>query len=74
MNIDVFCDESRPDLFATQRNTLGRFMLIGSYLVVLQFRGKARNWAKFITAFPHDTPDRIRHDPNKRRVWPKKKE
>jgi hypothetical protein len=30
MNIDVFCDESRPDLFASKRNTLGRFLLIGS--------------------------------------------
>jgi hypothetical protein len=49
-------------------------LLGGAYLVVLQFRGKARNWAKFITAFLHDNPDRIRHDPNKRRVWPKKKE
>ena len=51
-----------------------RELLIGgSYLVVLQFRGKTRDWAKFVTAFPHDNPDRIRHDPNKQRVWPKKK-
>jgi hypothetical protein len=47
-------------------------LLGGSYLVVLQFRGKERKWAKFITAFPHDNPERIRRDPCKTRVWPKK--
>ena len=55
-------------------NERRELLLGGSYLVVLQFRGKTRNWAKFVTAFPHDNPDRIRHDSNKQRVWPKKKE
>ena len=30
MEFDVYCDESRPDLFASRRNETGRFMLIGS--------------------------------------------
>ena len=30
MEFDVYCDESRPDLFASKRNETGCFMLIGS--------------------------------------------
>jgi hypothetical protein len=30
MDFDVYCDESRPDLFASRRDTIGRYMLIGS--------------------------------------------
>ncbi len=30
MEFDVYCDESRPDLFASTRNETGRFMLLGS--------------------------------------------
>ena len=30
MDFDVYCDESRPDLFATKRIDIGSYMLIGS--------------------------------------------
>lgn len=30
MDFDVYCDESRPDLFASRQEGIGRFMLIGS--------------------------------------------
>ncbi|HVA47717.1 MAG TPA: DUF3800 domain-containing protein [Pirellulales bacterium] len=30
MDFEVYCDESRPDLFASQREGIGRFMVIGS--------------------------------------------
>jgi hypothetical protein len=30
MDIDVYCEESRPDLFASRRPNIGRYLLIGS--------------------------------------------
>jgi hypothetical protein len=82
MDFEVYCDESRPDLFASQREGIGRFMIIGSVWIKAADRTAFRDELKQIhRATPHvrrnemaihDYPDRVRRGPRNRRVWPKK--
>jgi hypothetical protein len=45
-------------------------LIIGGYLVIIQLEKNRPKQARFITAYVHDNPDRVRHDPKNTRIHP----
>jgi hypothetical protein len=50
MDFEVYCDESRPDLFASQHEGIGRFMVIGSVWIKAVDRPRFKEELKAIRA------------------------
>jgi len=48
MEIEIYCDESRPELFTTKKKTLDRYMLIGSIWIPKDRRNVLKNKIKKI--------------------------
>lgn len=65
MKFDVYCDESRPDLFCSKK-PLANFVVIGSLIQMLD-----KKTANFITAYLADsgsTIEKIRMGPQWKRA------
>ncbi|HVA47716.1 MAG TPA: hypothetical protein VNH11_15205 [Pirellulales bacterium] len=68
-------ESDAAEIFETlhESGTKRRLTLVaGNYLVVIQLDERVTKRARFITAYIHDHPDRVRRGPRNKRIWPKK--
>lgn len=63
-------ESDSAEIFETLRESLT--LVAGKYLVVIQLDERVAKRARFITAYIHDHPDRVRRGPRNKRIWPKK--